>query len=147
MVELKGYKVNKLEVENRVRPGTQLKLQNQLKYNVNYMEADNKCIGIMELRVTDANLAPFEIKIEAVAEFTYDSTDAKADIHTVSFDQLFPFIRTIISTVTGFTGMQGLLIPIMKLNKNTVRVASKKNDEEVIDNDVIDDEDEESFLN
>ena len=31
MIELKGYKVNKLENENKVKPGTQLKLQNQLK--------------------------------------------------------------------------------------------------------------------
>ena len=38
MVELRAFKVNKLEVENTVAPGTQLKLQNQVKYNVNYIE-------------------------------------------------------------------------------------------------------------
>ena len=69
MVELRAFKVNKLEVENTVAPGTQLKLQNQVKYNVNYMDGDKKCIGILELRVADADLQPFEIKIEAVAEF------------------------------------------------------------------------------
>ena len=37
MVELRAFKVNKLEVENTVAPGTQLKLQNQVKYNVNYI--------------------------------------------------------------------------------------------------------------
>ena len=50
MVELRAFKVNKLEVENTVAPGTQLKLQNQVKYNVNYMDGDKKCIGILELR-------------------------------------------------------------------------------------------------
>lgn len=126
MVELKAYKVNKLEVENKVRPGTQLKLQNQLKYNVNYMDDDKKCVGIMELHVADADLNPFDIKIEAVAEFSYGDDDKKEDIHTVSFDQLFPFVREIIHTVTGYTGMPGLLVPIMKLNKNTVKVAGAK---------------------
>ena len=48
MVELRAFKVNKLEVENTVAPGTQLKLQNQVKYNVNYMDGDKKCIGILE---------------------------------------------------------------------------------------------------
>ena len=43
MVELRAFKVNKLEVENTVAPGTQLKLQNQVKYNVNYMDGDKKC--------------------------------------------------------------------------------------------------------
>ena len=68
MIELKGYKVNKLEIENKVKPGTQLKLQNQLKYNVNYLDDNKTCIGIMELRVADADLNPFEIKIEMVAK-------------------------------------------------------------------------------
>ena len=56
MVELRAFKVNKLEVENTVAPGTQLKLQNQVKYNVNYMDGDKKCVGILELRVADADL-------------------------------------------------------------------------------------------
>lgn len=126
MIELKGYKVNKLEIENKVKPGTQLKLQNQLKYNVNYLDDNKTCIGIMELRVADADLNPFEIKIEMVAEFNYGAEDEKPDIHTGSFDQLFPFVRQIVHTVTGYTGMPGLMIPIMKLNKETVRINEQK---------------------
>lgn len=130
MVELKGYKVNRLEIENKVASGTQLKLQNQLKYNVNYMDGQNKCIGILELRITDADMNPFEMKIEMIAEFTYDPTDEKPDIHVNSFDQMFPFVRQIVNTAVSFTGMPGLLIPIMRLNRNTVTVANNKPDEE-----------------
>lgn len=125
MVELKGYKVNRLEIENKVKPGVQLKLQNQLKYNVNYMDDNKTCVAVMDLRVIDSQLNPFEIKLEAVAEFTHGDEDQKADIHTTSFDQLFPFIRQIIHTVTAFTGIPGLMIPIMKLNKETVQVNEK----------------------
>lgn len=130
MVELKGYKVNRLEIKNKAAPGTQLKLQNQLKYNVNYMDSENKCIGFMELRITDADMNPFELKIEMVAEFTYGIEDEKPDIHTTSFDQLFPFARQIINTATSFTGMPGLFIPIMRLNKDSVKVAAPANNEE-----------------
>lgn len=122
MVEIKGYKVNRLEIENKVKPGTQLKLQNQLKYNVNYLNDNKTCIGIMELRIMDSDLNPFEIKIEMAAEFNYGAEDEKADIHTGSFDQLFPFVRQIVNTVTSFTGMPGLMIPIMKLNRDTVQI-------------------------
>ncbi len=122
MIELKGYRVNRLEVENKVKPGTQLKLQNQFKYNVNYINDNKTCIGIMELRITDADMNPFELKVEMVAEFSYGAEDEKPDIHTGSFDQLFPFIRQIVHSVTSFTGMPGLMIPIMRLNKDTVRV-------------------------
>ncbi len=122
MVELKGYKVNRLEIENTAKPGTQLKLQNQVKYNVNYMDSVNKCVGILSFRITDADLNPFEIKLEMAAEFSFDEADEKPDIHTQSFDQLFPFVRMIVNNLTALTGMPGLMIPIMKLNKDTVSV-------------------------
>lgn len=130
MVELKGYKVNSISFENKVQNGTQLKLQNQVKYNVNYMEADNKCLGILEFRVADADMNPFEIKLEMVAEFAYQDGDDKADIHVNSFDQVFPFLRQIINNVTSMSGMPGLMIPIMKLNRDTVSVGKPKNSDE-----------------
>lgn len=126
MVELKAYKVNRLEIENKAKPGVQLKLQNQVKYNVNYMDGNNKCVGIMELRITDADMNPFELKLEMVAEFSYAPDDEKAEIHTTSFDQLFPFARQIVNTAASFTGMPGLLIPIMRLNKDSVQVAPSR---------------------
>lgn len=130
MVELKGYKVNRLEIENTVKPGTQLKLQNQVKYNVNYMDSVNKCVGILALRITDSDMNPFEIKLEMAAEFSFDAADEKPDIHTNSFDQLFPFVRMIINNITGISGMPGLMLPIMKLNKNTVNIGRPEDKEE-----------------
>ena len=124
MVELRAFKVNKLEVENTVAPGTQLKLQNQVKYNVNYMDGDKKCIGILELRVADADLQPFEIKIEAVAEFAYGDEDAKPDIHTSSFDQLFPFVREIIHNVTGYRECRDFLSRLSVLIRTPSRSAA-----------------------
>ena len=40
MIQMKGYKINSLEFENKVENGTQLKLQNHVKYNVNYIDAE-----------------------------------------------------------------------------------------------------------
>lgn len=122
MVAINAYKVNKLEIENRVAPGVQLKLQNQVKYNVNYMDDVKKCVGILGFRITDANLNPFEVKIEMAAEFSFGEEDEKADIHMQSFDQLFPFLRMVINNITSLTGMPGLMIPIMRLNKDNVIV-------------------------
>ncbi len=130
MVQLKGYKVNKLELENKVANGTQLKLNNQMKYNVNYVDGDSVCVGNLEFRIVDENQNPFEIRIEMVAQFGYEPGDDKADIHVQSFDQLFPFLRQIIHSATSFTGMPGLLIPIVHLNPDTVKVNNKTDENE-----------------
>ncbi|MBE6741125.1 MAG: protein-export chaperone SecB [Ruminococcaceae bacterium] len=130
MVELKAYKVNSISFENKVKNGTELKLQNQVKYNVNYMEADNRCVGILDFRVSDSQMNPFEIRIEMAAEFAYEPGDEKPDIHTGSFDQLFPFLRQIINNLTSMSGMPGLLIPIMKLRRDSVSVGKPKEEDE-----------------
>ena len=90
MVQIQGYKVNKLHMENTVANGTELQLQNQVKYNVNYMDDVHKCVGILSFRITDGNMNPFEVQIDMVAEFTYDEGDDKADIHTQSFTRSIP---------------------------------------------------------
>ena len=130
MVELKGYKVNSISFENKVKNGTQLKLQNQVKYNVNYMDDDNRCVGIVEFRVADADMNPFEIRVEMIAEFAYEDGDEKPDIHTGSFDQIFPFLRQVINNITSMSGMPGLMIPIMKLNRDTVSVGKPEESDE-----------------
>lgn len=134
MVELKGYKVNSISFENKVANGVQLKLQNQVKYNVNYIDAENKCIGILNFKVSDTDMKPFEIKIEMVGEFLFGENDEKPDIHVNSFDQIFPFLRQIISNTTTMCGMPGLMIPIMKLDRNSVNVGVpiKSDDGEIL---------------
>ena len=131
MVELRAFKVNKLEVENTVAPGTQLKLQNQVKYNVNYIEDESRCIGTLNFRVFDTDMQPFEIKIEAVAEFTYTADEEKSDIHIGSFDQLFPFVRQCVATLTSMSSMPSLILPIVRLERSSVEMQSneKNNDE------------------
>lgn len=132
MVELKGYKINSIEFDNKVANGTELKLQNQVKYNVNYIDADKRCVGILNFKVADAEMNPFEIKIEMVAEFSYEEGDERPDIHTASFDQIFPFLRQAINGLTSMAGMPPLMIPIMKLKRESVEMNSreqKKDDE------------------
>ena len=129
MIELKGYKIESINFENNVPNGTQLKLQNQVKYNVNYIDAENRCVGILDFRITDADMNPFEIRIKMVAEFTYTEGEQKPDIHTGSFDQMFPFLRQSVNGLTAMAGMPGLLIPMMKLDKNSVSVNNNAEDE------------------
>lgn len=125
MVELKFYKVSGLNFKNTVPNGTELKLRNQIKYNVSYFGEENRCLGKLDFTVSDEAMSPFEIRVEMEAVFTYDAGDDQADIHTESFDQLFPFLRQIIHETTAMSGMPGLMIPLMKLDRNSVNINNK----------------------
>ena len=124
MVDLKWVRVLKIDYENTVAPGTQLKLRNNLKYNVRYMDNDSRCVGALEFRIADESLKPFSIKVTMEAMFSYGPEDEKEDIHVTSFDQIFPFLRQTISSVTSMSGMAGLIIPLMHLDKQNVVASS-----------------------
>ncbi|MBQ7740578.1 MAG: protein-export chaperone SecB [Eubacterium sp.] len=130
MVDLKWYKISNIDFENDVPNGTQLKLKNSVKYNVNYMDAERRCVSKLEFRIGDENLQPFSIKLEMEAMFTYDEFDEKPYIHTASFDHLFPFIRQSVNSLTTMAGMPGLLIPLMKLEENEVALGKPKEETE-----------------
>lgn len=130
MVELKGYRVTSIDYDNKIAGGTQLKLQNQVRYNMNYFDAENRCQGILNFRITDADLKPVEIKVELVGDFVYQDGDDKADIHADSFDQLFPFLRQIVNNITSMSNMP-LLIPVIHLDRSSIQIneAKKQNNE------------------
>ena len=124
MIDLKGYRINSIQFENQVPSGTELKLANQVKYNVNYRENSNICVGMLDFTVSDADMKPFEIRVQMMAEFSFDNSDSKEDIHVISFDQIFPFLRQTINNITATSGMPGLLIPLIKLKKENVQHGS-----------------------
>lgn len=47
MVQLKGYKLNSVCFENKVTGNTKLALQNQVKYNVNYIEDESDVSALL----------------------------------------------------------------------------------------------------
>lgn len=120
MVELKGYRVAQINYRNQIAGGTQLKLQNQVKYNMRYADNENRCQGVIDFSILDADMNPIEVNIQLIGDFTFDDGDDKADIHTESFDQLFPFLRQIVNSVTSMSNMP-ILIPLVKLDKTKVQ--------------------------
>ena len=130
MVELLTFKANSITFENKVPNGTEIKLNKQFSYNVNYFGNENRCVGLLDFRVSDEELRPFSIRVELEALFKYDEDDAREDIHTESFEQIFPFLRQIIHSTTAVSGVPGLIIPAVHIDKNNVKVADKPEENE-----------------
>ncbi len=130
MVELLTFKVNSITFENKVPNGTEIKLAKQFSYNVNYFGDDKRCLGKLDFRINDEDLRPFSIRVEMEALFKYDDDDEREDIHTESFEQLFPFLRQIIHSTTAMSGVPGLIIPAVHIDKSNVKVADKAGEEE-----------------
>ncbi len=125
MAELLSFKVNSITFENKVPNGTEIKLAKQFSYNINYFGEEKRCVGMLDFRVNDEQLRPFSIRVEMEALFSYADGEEREDIHTQSFEQLFPFLRQIIHSVTAMSGLPGLIIPAVHIDKSNIRINDK----------------------
>ncbi len=134
-VSLMGYRVDSFEIKNNAVSNTKLTLKNKVKYNVNYVKSRELCIGKLELTVSDQETDRFEIKLQITAQFGYDPTTEKEEIHKKSFDLIFPVIRVMVSTITASMGMPGLVLPPMKLDKGIMISTQPPEDADDADDD------------
>lgn len=120
-VKLKGYAVNEIEFINELKTGGKLELKNELKYNVKYSEAQSRCIGECRFKVYHSTRPDlFSIEINMRGFFEFDPEADKRDVHHESYDELFPYVRALISTLTVNCGMPAVTIPKIEIDSENV---------------------------
>lgn len=124
-VSLKGYKVCEMQFINKLNEGNEVQLKNEVSYNVNYSDSENKCMGICVFNVKNrdsADESEFSIKIEIRGIFEYENLTSKKIVHAETFKELFPYIKQIVSTLTTTAGMPPLVIPTISIDADSVNV-------------------------
>ena len=119
-VILKGYKVSELRFVSKLENGTRVELGNRYSYNVSYAQ-NNMCRGEFTLDVEDkANPDKFGIHLVLVGIFEFNSDLEKERVHVLSFKDLFPFARTIITTVTANAGIPPVIVPPIDIESQDI---------------------------
>lgn len=122
-VKFKGYIVNRMEFVNELKGAGKLELKNELKYNVKYSEQEHKCMGQCRFKVHHSERPDlFSIEVEARGFFEYAESSDKKEIHSETYNQLFPYIRSLISTITVNCGMPPVVIPKIEIDSGNVVV-------------------------
>ena len=111
IVELKGFKVSEIRFVNKLENGTRVELGNKYNYSVNYSNT-NVCRGEISIDVADkADESRFGFHAVVVGMFEFDPSLEKERIHVLSFKELFPYVRALITTVTANCGIPPVTIP------------------------------------
>ena len=121
IVNLQGYKVDRIEFVSELENGTKIKLGNKFSYNVQYAKDRNLARGTFDLEVFDKeNPEKFGIKIVIVGFFAYDMNEKKEMVHAETFKQLFPYAKALITTVTANCGIQPIVIPNIDIDNQQI---------------------------
>lgn len=116
----KAFKASEIEFVNKHENGTRIEFENKYSYNVKY-SANNTCVGEFTVEVNDkANKDKFHIKAVVLGVFTYNPEAKKEIIHVESYKELFPYVRTMISTLTVNAGIPPVILPNFDIESQSI---------------------------
>ena len=118
--ELKGYKVSEVRFINKIQGNRKLELTNKYSYNVGYSKV-NTCRGEFRAEVTDKN-CPDQFSITVVVEGFFVTTGdmAKEVLHVKTYDALFPFVKSVVASITVNAGIPPVLIPYVDISEQSI---------------------------
>ncbi len=119
-VTFKAFKASNIDFVNKHDNGTRIEFENKYSYNVKYA-TNNTCVGEFTVEVNDKeNKDKFHIKAVVLGVFTYNPEAKKEIIHIESFKELFPFVRSMISSLTVNAGIPPVIIPNFDIESQSI---------------------------
>lgn len=117
---LTGFKVSKVEFENNIKASKKIELGFGYSYNVKYSN-QNTCIGELTAKITDKT-APDEFKIivTATGVFRFKEGTAKESLHVETYNDIFPYMRAFVSTLTSNAGIPPIIMPFIDISKKEI---------------------------
>ncbi len=119
-VTFKAFKASEIDFVNKHENGTRIEFENKYSYNVKY-SSNNTCVGEFTVEVNDkSDKNKFHIKAVVLGVFAYNPEAKKEIIHIESFKELFPYVRTMISSLTVNAGIPPVLIPNFDIESQSI---------------------------
>lgn len=122
-MQFNGYEVNNLnfELSPYYKDNTEFKISPFFKMKVEDYDIDKyKVQLIFELRANDENPLPFNISITMTGDFSINMDEEneslrQALLHENAVAIMFPFLRSILASLTTTANVSPLILPIINL--------------------------------
>lgn len=120
IVQMRGYTVKSLSYKAEVPSGKQIKLQSSCSYNVRYNK-EGMCVGKLECKVYDGE-EPDSLFVHITIDgaFRFDVNEPREKIHVATFKELFPYARSVVSSVTALCGITPIMIPPVDIETQNI---------------------------
>ena len=116
-VEMKAYKVAKIEFNNKVNGKVQLKLKNKVSHQVKY-NGNSFCEATLDVLVSDPeNPDILNMKLSVVGAFEIKNKIEKEFLHVETFNELFPFAKALAATISVNAGVPPIYLQNVDITK------------------------------
>jgi preprotein translocase subunit SecB len=116
----KGFRATEIDFVNKCENGTKLEFENKYSYNVKY-STNNVCIGELTVDVNDkGDNDKFHIHAVIQGMFSFNPEVKREILHVQTFKELFPYARTMISSLTVNAGIPPVIIPNFDIESQSI---------------------------
>lgn len=117
--KLKGYRADEITFVNKRTSTAPMEIQTKCSYNVKYANNGN-CRGEMTVEII-AKDEPEKFNIKVVMSGLFEFSDAPREVlHRETFNTLFPYVRSLITTVSANSGIMPIIIPLMDIEIQSI---------------------------
>lgn len=129
-VQLKAYKVSRINFNNAVQSTVHLNLNNKVSHNVKYTDGA-VCEATLCIEVLDKNHPDvLSITVEVKGIFDIKRGVEKEFVHVDTFKDLFPLAKALVTTVTANAGIKPIIVQNIDIEEQEIYRFDMKGAEE-----------------
>ena len=129
-VQLKAYKVSRINFNNAVQSTVHLNLNNKVSHNVKYTDGA-VCEATLCIEVLDKNHPDvLSITVEVKGIFDIRRGVEKEFVHVDTFKELFPLAKALVTTVTANAGIKPIIVQNIDIEEQEIYRFDMKGAEE-----------------
>ncbi len=127
--KLKGYRADEITFVNKRTTAKPMEIQTKYSYNVKYTNTGT-CRGELTVEIQEKE-EPQNFNLKVVMSGLFEFKEAPREIlHRETFNTLFPYIRSLITTVTANSGIMPIIVPFMDIENQSIYKIEKNNQAE-----------------
>ena len=123
----KGMKVEEIDLTNKLEGQVKLDIEQRASFNVKYTNDNLHCAANLTIDMMEKT-APmdFNFKISATAFLDCEPGMDKKEIHKKAYDEIYPNVRTLITTIMVNAGLPPIVIPKVKMDDSNIMLAGNE---------------------
>ena len=123
----KGMKVEEIDLTNKLEGQVKLDIEQRASFNVKYTNDNLHCAANLTIDMMEKT-APmdFNFKISATAFLDCEPGMDKKEIHKKAYDEIYPNVRTLITTIMVNAGLPPIVIPKVKMDESNIKLAGNE---------------------
>ena len=123
----KGMKVEEIDLTNKLEGQVKLDIEQRASFNVKYTNDNLHCAANLTIDMMEKT-APmdFNFKISSTAFLDCEPGMDKKEIHKKAYDEIYPNVRTLITTIMVNAGLPPIVIPKVKMDDSNIKLAGNE---------------------